>query len=206
MTIPPKQRGALALFALLALSMLVTRYHHFGSALHLADTSWAVFFLAGLLLPQRWALAALLLLAAGIDVAALQLDGNLVGGCLTAAYPGLLLSYAALWGVGRLARQQNAHVFGNMHALIASAGWLVLGVVVAFAISNLTYWAWAGPYASMPLTEYTGRVMPYLAGYLTTAATYTLLALVIGFSWQLLRQGHDRGHGKGHDRQSTNHA
>ncbi len=198
MTIQPKHRGALALFALLALSMLVTRYHHFGSALHLADTSWAVFFLAGLLLPQRWALAALLLLAAGIDVAALQLDGNLVGGCLTAAYPGLLLSYAALWGIGRLARQQNAHGFGNVHGLIAAAGWLVLGVMTAFAISNLTYWAWAGPYDSMPLAEYTARVMPYLAGYMTTAATYTLLALVIGFTWHQLRRGHEQGHDDHH--------
>jgi len=182
----PSTRSGLTVFALLAVSMLATRYHHFGSALHLADTSWAVFFLAGLLLPQRWALPALLLLATGIDIAALRMDGNLVGGCLTAAYPGLLVAYAGLWGAGRLARRQGSAAYLSAHGLIATAGWLTLSVLTAFAISNLTYWAWSGSFDAMPLAEYTARVMQYLAGYLVTASAYTAVGVAIAATMHLL--------------------
>lgn len=191
-------RSDLIVFALLAVSMVATRYHHFGSALHLADTSWAVFFLAGLFVRQRWALPALLLLASGVDIAALQLDGSLVGSCLTAAYPGLLLAYAGLWGAGRLARREGSAAYASAHGLIATAGWLVLGVAAAFAISNLTYWAWSGSFGAMSLGEYSGRVMHYFAGYLTTAVGYAALALVTASMIHLLRRSRHDGASERH--------
>jgi hypothetical protein len=46
---------ALPVGLLLAALIAATRSHHFASALHLPDASWAVFFLAGALLPGwRW--------------------------------------------------------------------------------------------------------------------------------------------------------
>ncbi len=45
--IPVSPRSALAIGLSLALLMAATRSHHFATALHLPDASWAVFFLAG---------------------------------------------------------------------------------------------------------------------------------------------------------------
>ena len=56
--------------ALIAL-MVLTRFEHFGSALHLPDASLAVFFFAGLY-RKKALLLFLLALAALIDMAAIQ--------------------------------------------------------------------------------------------------------------------------------------
>ena len=178
----------LALFGLLALSMLATRYHHFGNALHLADTSWAVFFVAGFALRPRWMLPALLGLAVAIDIAAVQIDGAAIGGCLTAAYPGLLVAYVALWATGRLAGRDRSRLTSISAGLINAAGWLTLGVLAAFALSNLSFWAWSGQFDAMPLTEYAGRVAGYLGGYLGNTALYALALLATMAAWRSLRQ------------------
>lgn len=95
---PANRTTAVVLLALLALSMLATRYHHFSSALHLADTSWAAFFLAGLLIRRAGALVGLLVLAVAIDLGSVLLDGAAMASCFSPAYPGVLVAYAALWG------------------------------------------------------------------------------------------------------------
>ncbi len=169
---------SLVLFGLLAVSMAATRYHHFSSLLHIADTSWAAFFITGLYLRPRWMLPALLGLAVAIDLAAVWVDGTSISGCFSPAYPGLILAYSALWGAGRLsgmpALSSAVHQGASGFALsiLQIAGWLTLGVLAAFALSNITFWAWSGHFSGLTLGDYTGRVIGYLGRYLSTTALY----------------------------------
>ncbi|MGC8698464.1 MAG: hypothetical protein ACP5Q0_08295 [Halothiobacillus sp.] len=176
----------LIVFGLLALSMAATRYHHFSNLLHLADTSWAVFFIAGYYLRPRWMFPALLSLAVAIDLAAVWVDGTGISGCFSPAYPGLLAAYAALWGAGRWAAMQtlprSAHqaVMGVAIEMLQIAGWLTLGVLAAFALSNLTFWAWSGHFSALSLGDYTDRVIGYLGQYWRVTSFY-VSGVVIAF-------------------------
>lgn len=166
------------LFALLAISMAATRYHHFSDFLHIADTSWAVFFLAGLWLTPRWALPALLLLALGIDLASVAIDGAAMSACFTPAYPGLILAYGALWLAGRGAARGD-HVAPALSVMLTRMGWAATGVLAAFALSNLTFWAFSGHFGDLGLMTYAERVMPYLGRYVQLTLGYVLFALII---------------------------
>lgn len=169
----------LILFAVLVLSMAATRYHHFSAVLHIADTSWAAFFLAGLYLRARWMLAALMGLAVVIDVAAVWTDGLGMTGCFSPAYPGLLLAYLALWGSGRLSRYSMRPNESPFTTILVITGWLVLGVVVAFALSNLSFWLWSGHFADLSLGDYLQRVMGYLEHYMTATGFYAGLGVSV---------------------------
>jgi hypothetical protein len=171
--------------------MAATRYHHFSNLLHIADTSWAVFFIAGLYLRARWMFPALLGLAVAIDLAAVWMDGTGISGCFSPAYPGLLLAYAALWGAGRLAfmhampRASHQASMGFAVEILQIAGWLTLGVLAAFALSNLTFWAWSGHFTELSLSDYTSRVMGYLERYLSVTSLYVggVVATLMLIDW-----------------------
>jgi len=187
----PSQRTATVVaLALLALSMLATRYHHFSSVLHLADTSWAVFFLAGLWFRQFRVLGGLVALAVLIDLGSVALDGVAMASCFSPAYPGVLLAYGALWAAGRLARGQidDHDAVGLTGGLGVVAVALVLGVVAAFGISNVTFYAFSGQFETMSAGEYSARVVSYLAGYLGTAAGYTAAGLLAMGAASLIRE------------------
>ncbi len=192
-TISPAHRAPVAplsstrwVFLLLAISMAATRYHHFSNALHLADTSWAVFFLAGLWLRQRWALPALLLLAFGIDLAAVAHDGAAMSACFTPAYPGLILAYGALWLAGRSAAKAAMNA-SWLTTRLTHLGWATVGILAAFALSNLSFWAFSGHFGGLGLIDYADRVMPYLGRYLQTGLGYVLVAFGVAalLSWLL---------------------
>lgn len=171
-------RLQMTLFVLLVLSMAATRYHHFSAVLHIADTSWAVFFLAGLYLRARWMLAALLGLAVVIDLAAVWTDGLGMTGCFSPAYPGLLLAYGALWSAGRLSRSATRADESLTTVILAIVGWLALGVIAAFMLSNLTFWAWSGHFSEMSLAEYMQKVTTgYLSHYMVAAGLYIGLGI-----------------------------
>lgn len=176
----------LALFVALILSMAATRYHHFSAVLHIADTSWAAFFLAGLYLRARWMFVALMGLAVVIDLAAVWTDGLGVTGCFSPAYPGLLLAYAALWGAGRLSRHAMQPSESYVTVILAVTGWLTLGVLMAFALTNLSFWAWSGHFADLSLSDYLQRVMGYLSHYMAAAALYVGLGVSAVVAAQML--------------------
>ena len=182
--------------ALLALSMLATRYHHFSAALHLADTSWAVFFLAGLWFRSLRVLAGLLAVAVLVDLGSIVLDGAAMASCFSPAYPGVLLANAALWGAGRLAGRQLAAQprVGMPAGLAVVAVALVIGVTVAFGIANATFFALSGQFEAMSAGDYLTAVAPYLGGYLGTAAGYTAGALATLVAARLLSDGLTRHH------------
>ena len=172
-------------FVLLAASMAATRYHHFSSALHVADTSWAVFFLAGLWLRSRWGLPALLLLALGIDLASVAIDGAAMSACFTPAYPGLVLAYGALWLAGRWAARFTA-TDSMPTATLSRIGWATVGTLAAFAVSNITFWAFSGHFGNLGLMDYSSRVLLYLSHYVQTTSGYVLTGLVIAALWQAI--------------------
>ncbi|WP_322521638.1 hypothetical protein SR882_01760 [Guyparkeria halophila] len=187
---PASRVVALAALAVMAISMLATRYHHFSSALHLADTSWAVFFLAGLWFRQARVLGGLLVLAVAIDLGSVWLDGAAMASCFSPAYPGVLAAYAALWGAGRLAGKRLAHGSeGTLTGLAWIAVALLAGSVVAFGISNATFYAFSGQFEAMVAFEYAQRTMPYLSGYVTSAAIYSVVALAGMAATNLVRDG-----------------
>ena len=84
----------------LALLLAITRGNHFAT-LNLPSASWAVFFLAGVLLRPRWVFAGLFALASALDFSMLA-SGTVSDWCLSPAYWMLVPAYATLWLAGRL--------------------------------------------------------------------------------------------------------
>jgi hypothetical protein len=96
----PKFKRTLAITSVLATLMLATRYHNFGSALHLPDASLAMFFLAGFYLRPAW-LFPFYLLEAGLIYYLVIMLGGVSDWCVTPAYGFLIPTYACLWYGGR---------------------------------------------------------------------------------------------------------
>ena len=97
-------RHALAVFAVLALTMVATRANHFGP---MPDASWAVFFAAGFYLKShmRWAFPALMALAVLVDYMVITASGLSFWQhyCMSPGYWFLLPAHASLWLAGRWA-------------------------------------------------------------------------------------------------------
>lgn len=165
-------RTALIALALVAL-MCATRFYHFGTILHLPDASLAIFLLAGFLVRSPRFLAALLLLAGGIDYLAITQLG-VSDYCVTPAYGFLAPIYALLWATGRYAAQAHAR---NGVMLVA----LAFGSVSAtFVLSNATFFAFSGRYADWGAMGYAQAVAQYYVPYLISAAIYLLPAALLG--------------------------
>jgi hypothetical protein len=152
------------LVLLIPFLMLATRTDHFGSAVSLPDASLAVFFLAGLYLRRCAVFILLCALAAGIDYWAITARG-VSDFCVTAAYGFLLPAYFSVWWAGRWARTNNDNKILLVTVTIAS-------VLVAFLISNGSFYLFSGHFAELSLAEYAGRVAQYLPRYLITPICY----------------------------------
>ena len=77
--------------------MIATRFHHFGTALHLPDASMALFFLGGLWPRRHLAFAAFMALAVLLDWVSVSYAG-VSDFCVTPAYSFLLPAYAVRSG------------------------------------------------------------------------------------------------------------
>lgn len=163
-------RGEMTVLAALGVAIAATRMDHFGGALALPDASLAAFFLAGLWLRASWAFPALLLVACGVDLAALAQAG-LGADCLSPAYPFLIAAYGALWGAGRrcgTAAKQTV----IQHIVVA-----VSAAAIAFVISNLSWFAFSGHFSGASLQQFVTATLPQAPRYLGWAVAYTLLGL-----------------------------
>lgn len=161
-----KHQGMVGL--MLAVLMLVTRWHHFGDALHLPDASLAIFFVAGMLLPGALAFGALLLEAGAIDWIATSV-GGVSDWCLSPAYWFLIPTYGVLWAAGRgYARVHRQRV----RTLLPLCGALLVATSIAFLISNGSFYALSGRFPDMSWTEYAARVAKYYPPYLMSAFVY----------------------------------
>lgn len=181
-----------AVFALLALLMAATRFHHIGSALHLPDASLAVFFVGGAVLPLA-GFAALLIGAVGLDVLAMALSDRSggafgLGFCFTVTYAMLPVAYAMVWWLGRrcgaMAGWRNGNVAG---ALVGTgAGWW-LAASIAFVLTNGAYYWFSGRYAEPYWAEYTARFGQYYLPYVSRGLPYVAIAGVAAVAWRLRR-------------------
>jgi len=174
-------RTRLAVGIALALLLAMTRGQHFGD-LNLPSASWAVFFLAGVLLPARWAFPALFLEAVALDLLAVTWGGA-SDWCVTPAYGLLLPAYAALWFGGRCYAGLHRDGWAGLARLLPC---LLASSFVSHLLSSGGFWFFSGRYPE-----------PTLAGFLPRIAAYyppslQALALYVGVAALLLVAAHSR--------------
>ena len=179
----------------LATLMAATRFHHFGSVTLLPDASLAVFFLTGLYLTKgitfarndrgqpgtsaaRWLMPVgifvFLLLEAGlIDYLAIRY-GGVSDWCVTPAYWFLIPTYGVMYLAGGWCARFEPLTKGGV---FKTAGVLLIASVVAFLISNGSFYLFADRFAEMNWVAYANRTAPYLLSYVAYTMIYSGLAL-----------------------------
>ena len=167
--------GYTTIALLLALLMVATRFHHFGSATHLPDASLAVFFLGGFYLRRPALFGCYLAEAALIDYLAITL-GGVSDWCVTPAYAFLIPTYASLWlgGVWYARRHRM-----EWRTLAPFFGAVALGASAAFLISNGSFYLLSGYFPEMSWIEYASRVAKYFAPYASAAVAYIVFAAAL---------------------------
>lgn len=161
--------------AALFLLIIATRFHHFGSALHLPDASWAIYIAGGFYLARFGYLAIFLVAAGAIDYFAITQFGS-SDYCISPGYAFLIPAYASLWLGGRWFRKQ--YQFSGS-ALLSLAAATVVSVAVCFLISNGAFYAMSDKFTEMSLAEYAGSVKQYFLSFLGTAAGYIAFFAVL---------------------------
>lgn len=159
---------------LLAILMAATRFGHFGSAISLPDASLAVFFLAGFYLSARM-FPLLLLEAAAVDYLAINMAG-VSDWCVTPAYAFLAAAYAVPWLAGRWYARWHALTWRSSLLFAATAA---IATVMAFLISNASFYAFSGYFTEMAALEYASRVIRYLTPYLRSTMLWLTLAAIV---------------------------
>lgn len=177
------QRAQWALLAMMMLLLALTRYNHFFTPTLLADVTWAAFFLAGWVLRSSIAPVLLMLEVLVIDLGWSLFAGEsnvAAEGCISPAYPFLVLAYSSLWMAGRWVRVSWDNPAMSLVKLYTA---LVLGVSASFVISNGAYFALADSTQAMRLGDFTTQVLPYWSSFLQTSAFWVSSALVVGWMW-----------------------
>jgi hypothetical protein len=169
---PPRFSAPLAIA--LAAVMIATRFHHFGTALHLPDASMALFFLGGLWLRRHLAFAGFIALAVALDWVSVSYAG-VSDFCVTPAYSFLLPAYAVLWYAGRAWSTRMARTPGR---LAGAFGLAALAASVSFLISNGAFYWLGGRYAQPHLSEYLARAWQWGPLFVRTTLSYVAVALV----------------------------
>ena len=160
---------------LLAALMIATRSHHFASALHLPDASWAVFFLAGALLPGWLPLAGLLALAAMVDYVAINFGGASAF-CVSPAYVALLPAYGALYAAGRWYAGRHR---AALRSLLPFTGAALVGTTLCELFSSGAFYFFSGRFAAPTLAEFGARLARYFPYALEGMALYLGTAVIV---------------------------
>ncbi|MGH8080153.1 MAG: hypothetical protein ACREP7_06220 [Lysobacter sp.] len=165
-------------FAVLLTLMLATRFHYFGSALHLPDASMAVFFLGGIYLRRHAAFIAFMALAIAIDYVAIVARGLsfFERYCATPSYAFLLLAYAVLWYVGRMYAPRMAAT-GRSVAVALGLG--LIASCVSFLISNGAFY-WLGQrYPDPNLAQYLSRLWQWGPLFVRASMIYIAVGFLV---------------------------
>ena len=166
-------RFSVPLAAGFAAVMIATRFHHFGTVLHLPDASMALFFLGGLWLRRHLAFAAFMALAVLLDWVSVSYAG-VSDFCVTPAYSFLLPAYAVLWYAGRL---WSARMASTPVALAGAFAVALLAASLSFAISNGAFYWLGGRYANPHMAEYFARLWQWGPLFVRTTLSYVAVAL-----------------------------
>ncbi|WP_047540820.1 hypothetical protein [Methylotenera versatilis] len=161
----------LAIAAVIAFFMLLTRGSHVLTHVSLPDASLVLFLLGGLLLKRAAWFIAFFVLATVIDFGAAAFD-PVQGFCLTDGYWGLIPAYGAMWlGGVWLAKQKD--VFAAKSNAVLSYVLVSLGTTfVAFVISTQTYYLFSGRFPAEGLIESMQHGWEYLPSWMGFSAMY----------------------------------
>lgn len=166
----------IAIFALLTLLMLATRTHHFSAFNQLPSASIAIFFLAGMYLRSIKSFWFFYILSIVIDLSSSYFRGQL-GDCLTASYPALAFSYAAMFAAGFYSRPDWIKKSAMLNvAKVALA--LFVASSIAFLISNGSYYLLSGKF-DISWAQYSLRVEKYYFKSISNPIFYVIGAIVI---------------------------
>ena len=163
------------LFVALAALMMATRFHHFGTALHLPDASMAIFFLGGLYLRRHWQFVVFALLAGVIDWAAISFAGT-DDFCISAAYSFLLPAYAVLWYGGYLYADRLQNTWASALGALAAG---VVSASLSFLISNGAFYWLGAPVAEPNLAQYLDGIRTWGPLFVGTTMAYLAAAVVV---------------------------
>lgn len=182
-------RGAIASWVAgmaLAALMICTRGQHVVSVNALPSASWAVFFLAGLMLRPAWIFAALFALASLLDFGSLA-AGTIGQWCVSPAYWALLPAYGSLWLAGRL--HARWHVL-DLAGLVRLALLLVVVTLVAYVFSGGGFYFFSGRYPAPTLAGFGERIVHYYPQKLGTLAGYVGVGVAVHAlaRWMALRR------------------
>lgn len=172
---------------LLALLMMATRGQHFASVDALPSASWAVFFLAGVLLRPRAAFVGFFALASLLDIGSLA-AGTITAWCTSPAYWVLLPAYAALWFGGRHYATLHREHWNTVPRLVLV---LLVTAVVAYLISKGGFYFLSGHYPDATLPGFLLRVPQYFPPALGTLAGYVGVAMLVHAALRALRRPAD---------------
>lgn len=173
LNLDPRHQGAL--LAALAALMIFTRGQHFATLDALPSASWAVFFLAGVLVRPLWAFPALFGLALGLDAVAVGWAG-VSDHCFTPAYAALVPAYGSLWLAGQWYARQHRDRLASLLPLALSVG---SGALVCYLFSGGGFYFFSGREADPTLAGFLPRVVEYLPRYLSNLSLYVGLAAAI---------------------------
>jgi hypothetical protein len=158
----------------LALLMAMTRGQHFATV-NLPSASWAVFFLAGVLLRPRWVFPALFIEASLLDFAAIHWAG-VSDWCMSPAYWALLPAYGSLWFGGRLYAGWHRD---HPQSLAVLALIVLVSAFVCYLFSGGGFYFFSGRYPEPVFAEFVQRIGQYYPRYLGSLALYVGVAAVL---------------------------
>jgi hypothetical protein len=158
----------------LALLLAITRGNHFAT-LNLPSASWAVFFLAGVLLRPRWVFAGLFALASALDFSMLA-RGTITDWCLSPAYWMLVPAYATLWMGGRLYAGWHRD---NVQSLVLLAAVVAVSALLCNLLSGGGFYFFSGRYPEPSLAGWLPRIAEYYPRFLSGMALYVGVACVL---------------------------
>lgn len=172
-------RNQLFIGLLLALLMAVTRGQHFASV-NLPSASWAVFFLAGMLLRPRWVFPALFALATVLDYSMVAM-GSVDNWCTSPAYWVLVPAYGALWLGGRLYAGWHRDRFSSLAVLVLS---VLVAAFICHLLSSGGFYFLSGRYAEPTLAGFLPRIGHYYPRFLSNMALYIGVATALYIGWR----------------------
>lgn len=162
---------------LLVLAMIATRSHHVSAISHftaisLPDASLAIFFLAGFYLRSPLFFGLFFGETVLIDYLAITY-GGVSDWCITPAYFLLIMAYAGIWFAGRWYATRYRPVWMTLIPLLAA---LTVGTVLAFLVSNTSFYLLSGRFTELSWIEYSTRVIKYFPSYAITTFLYVSFA------------------------------
>ncbi|UVE16540.1 hypothetical protein NVV93_13075 [Pseudomonas sp. LS44] len=167
-------RNQLAIGLVLGLLMAVTRGQHFAT-LNLPSASWAVFFLAGVLLRPRWVFPALFIEASVLDFSMVAM-GSVSDWCTSPAYWILVPAYAALWFGGRLYATWHRD---DLRSVIVLALTVLVSAFVCHLLSSGGFFFLSGRYPEPTLAGFLPRIALYYPRFLANLTLYVGVATAL---------------------------